>query len=197
MTVRVEALAGDGLQSHLTVLARLRIEVFRDFPYLYDGDDAYERKYLSKLGASAGGIIVGAFDGSAVVGAATGAPLEDQSEEIIKPFADRGEDLAQYFYFGESVLRGSYRGQGIGVRFFELREAQARRLGIPIAVFCAVVRPADHRLRPKPYVPLDDFWRHRGYTPLMGYTCSISWKEEGEAVESPKLMQFWHRRLAP
>ena len=28
-------------------LARLRIEVFRDFPYLYEGDLDYERQYLS------------------------------------------------------------------------------------------------------------------------------------------------------
>lgn len=195
MSVRIETLTGEGLKSHLTDLARLRIEVFRDFPYLYDGDHDYERKYLSKLGASPGGIIVGAFDGDAAVGAATGAPLTDQSPEIIQPFVERGDALSQYFYFGESVLRGTYRGQGIGVRFFELREARARQLGIPNAVFCAVVRPSDHPRRPKPFVPLDDFWRHRGYAPLQGYTCRISWKEEGEDAETPKLMQFWHRRL--
>ena len=195
MSVRIETLTGEGLKSHLTNLARLRIEVFRDYPYLYDGDHDYERKYLSKLGASAGGIIVGAFDGDVAIGAATGAPLADQSPEILQPFVERGDALSQYFYFGESVLRGSYRGQGIGVRFFELREARARQLGIPHAVFCSVVRPVDHPRRPRTYVPLDDFWRHRGYAPLAGYTCRISWKEEGEAKETPKLMQFWHRRL--
>ena len=118
MSARIETLTGEGLKSHLTNLARLRIEVFRDYPYLYDGDHDYERKYLSKLGASAGGIIVGAFDGDVAIGAATGAPLADQSPEILQPFVERGDALSQYFYFGESVLRGSYRGQGIGVRFF-------------------------------------------------------------------------------
>lgn len=197
MSVRIEALTGASLKAHLPALARLRIEVFRDFPYLYDGDLGYEEKYLSKLGASAGGIIVGAFDGESAVGAATGAPLTDQSDEITEPFRMRDEDLGSYFYFGESVLRGTYRGQGIGVKFFDLREAQAKRLGIPNAVFCAVVRAPDHPRRPKPFVPLDEFWRHRGYAPLKDHTCRISWKELDEEEETPKLMQFWHRRLVP
>lgn len=196
MTLRIEPLTGAAVADRLDDLARLRIEVFHDFPYLYDGDPAYERRYLAHLAASPGAVIVGAFDGDVLVGAATGAPLADQDAAITEPFRARGEDLSQYFYFGESVLQRGYRGRGIGVRFFEAREAQARRLGFPIATFCAVVRPDDHPQRPAGHVPLDAFWRKRGYAPLETHFCLISWKEIGEGAETPKRMRFWSRRLS-
>jgi GNAT superfamily N-acetyltransferase len=196
MSIRVEAITGDGLKARLADLARLRIEVFVDYPYLYDGDLDYETKYLTALGASPNAIIAGAFDGDTIVGAATGAPLADQAPEIVAPFRAQGLPISDYFYFGESVLKRGYRGQGIGVTFFELREAQARRVGAKVAIFCSVVRSADHPRRPAGYVPLDTFWTHRGYAPVPGLQCEISWKELGEAMETPKAMQFWQKRLS-
>ena len=140
MSVRVEPLLGARLQAHLLDVARLRIEVFRAFPYLYDGDLDYERKYLAAFAASRDAVIVGAFDGDQIVGASTAAPLATQMDEVTSPFAKRGDDLPSYFYFGESVLRRDYRGQGIGVRFFELREAQARAGRFSVLSDC-VLRP--------------------------------------------------------
>jgi GNAT superfamily N-acetyltransferase len=196
MSIRVEAITGDGLKARLGDLARLRIEVFFDYPYLYDGDLDYETKYLTALGASPNAIIAGAFDGDTIVGAATGAPLGDQAPEIVAPFRAQGLNVSDYFYFGESVLRRGYRGKGIGVRFFELREAQARRVGSKVAIFCSVLRAASHPRRPADYVPLDGFWGHRGYAPVPGLKCQISWKELDETDETPKAMQFWQKRLS-
>jgi len=195
MSLVVEPLTGEALQGHLDDLSRLRIEVFRDYPYLYHGELAYERRYLAGLSTSRNAVIVVASEDGFVVGASTGAPLADQPAEIIAPFREHGDDVGGIFYFGESVLRRSHRGRGIGVRFFDLREAHARRLGFAMTVFCAVIRPEGHPRRPADHVPLDAFWRHRGYAPLSGYQCAISWRELGEDGESPKPMQFWHRRL--
>jgi len=195
MSVRVEAITGDGLKARLGDLARLRIEVFFDYPYLYDGDLDYETTYLTAFGASPDAIIAGAFDGDTIVGAATGAPLAHQAPEIVAPFKAQGLPLSAYFYFGESVLKRGYRGAGIGVRFFDLREAQARRVGAQVAIFCSVLRPATHPRRPADYVPLDAFWTRRGYAPMPGFQCQIRWKELGDASETPKPMQFWQKRL--
>ena len=197
MTIRVDAITGSALQAYLGDLARLRIEVFRDFPYLYDGDLVYEEKYLRAFASSRDAIIAGAFDGDRLVGAATAAPLRGQASEILAPFVEVQIELAPYFYFGESVLRRDYRGRGIGVRFFELREAQARSMGAKIATFCSVVRPGGHPQRPADYMPLDQFWGHRGYAPVDGRVCEMSWKEIGETEATPKRMQFWEKRLQP
>jgi hypothetical protein len=74
-------------------VARLRIAVFRAFPYLYDGDLDYERRYLEPYRSSPGAIVVGAFDGDRLVGAATGTPMEDHAEDFAAAFAGTGMPL--------------------------------------------------------------------------------------------------------
>ncbi|NBO21620.1 MAG: GNAT family N-acetyltransferase, partial [Rhodobacteraceae bacterium] len=46
MTIALRALTGPAVAEVLDDVARLRIAVFRDWPYLYDGDLNYERRYL-------------------------------------------------------------------------------------------------------------------------------------------------------
>lgn len=195
MSIRVRRLIGDELAGRLDDLARLRILVFRDFPYLYDGDVAYEQRYLGRYLAPEA-CLIAAFDGDRVVGAATGTPMAGEADYVTAPFRARGDDLAPLFYFGESVLERGYRGRGIGVAFFNEREAHARNLGrFRRAVFCGVVRPSDHPKRPSDYRPLDDFWRKRGYRPIDGATTRFSWRDIGDAAESEKVMQYWGREL--
>ncbi|MCA1775426.1 MAG: GNAT family N-acetyltransferase, partial [Loktanella sp.] len=79
MSLTVRALTGAALEAALPDVARLRIAVFRDWPYLYDGDLAYEEGYLQSYRDSASAIVVGAFDGDRLVGAATGTPLADHA----------------------------------------------------------------------------------------------------------------------
>jgi GNAT superfamily N-acetyltransferase len=191
----VETLAGEAVEPAIPDLARLRIAVFRDFPYLYDGDLDYERKYLRKFAQLPESTLVVARDGGAIVGASTALPMRKAGDEVIAPFRARGRDPAHYYYFGESVLLPDYRGHGIGVAFFMHREERARALGFRYATFCAVERPADHPRRPKDYVPLDAFWTHRGYAKHPELVAAFSWKEIGEAAETPKTLTFWIRTL--
>jgi len=196
MTVRVAPLTGRDLAQGLPAVARLRIRVFRDWPYLYDGSLAYEEKYLSKLVSAEGAIIVAVLDGERIVGCATAAPLAEVEDEFAEPFRALGRDIARLFYCGESVLLPEYRGRGLGHAFFDHREAQARALGgFTHAAFCAVVRPQDHPLRPKDYVPLDAFWRKRGYAIAVGVVGRFSWKDIDQPAETEKPMQFWMKAL--
>ncbi len=193
--VILKRLTGDELSGALDDLAQLRITVFREWPYLYEGDLDYERRYLAKFAASDGAVIVGAFDDGKLVGAATGAPLSDHFDEFAAPFRRAGLDPKRYFYFGESVLLRPYRGRGIGVRFFEEREAVARAQGYDRVAFCGVVRPDDHPSKPADYVPLDRFWRNRGYRPMAGIASEFPWRDIGDLQETLKPMRFWARDL--
>ena len=196
MNVEVRPLGRDEIASRFDELARLRIVVFRAFPYLYDGDMDYERRYLETYLAAPGAFVCGAFDGDRLVGAATAAPLSEHKAEFAMPFAARGLDVEDFFYFGESVLLPEYRGQGIGVRFFAEREAEARRQGFARCLFSAVIRPDDHPARPAGHVPLDAFWHKRGYARVEGLTTAYSWKDIGDAVETDKPMEYWMRSLS-
>jgi len=193
MSLRVVPLSGDALQDALPDLARLRIAVFRAFPYLYDGDEAYEQHYLRSYRDNRRAILVAAMDQGRIIGAATGMPLADHADAT----QIHGGTLPtpEIFYCAESVLLPDYRGHGIGHRFFDLREAHARQLGFAKSAFCGVIRPQDHPLRPADYAPLDPFWRKRGYTPVPGVTARFSWRDIGAEAETEKPLQFWMREL--
>lgn len=196
MTLSVETLTGDALKSVLPDMARLRIRVFRDWPYLYDGSEDYEREYLAKFVAAKGAVCIVARDGDEVVGVSTASPMAETDEEFILPFKNAGYDISKVFYCGESVLVGDYRGQGIGHKFFEGREAHARKLGgFEISTFCRVVRPDDHPMKPADYRPLDTFWKKRGYAPADGLIAHYAWKDIGVDRETEKPLQFWTRKL--
>ena len=140
---------GAALAPLLPHLARLRVTVFRAWPYLYDGSEAYEAQYLRTYVKAPGAGIAVARDRDEAVGASTCLPMEEASEAVRAPFEAAGLDPADFFYFGESVLLDLYRGRGIGVRFFQLREARAAALGrARFVTFCAVDRPPDHPGRP-------------------------------------------------
>lgn len=194
-TLSVAPIPRADLPAMLAEVARLRIEVFRAWPYLYEGDLAYETAYMRPYLESADAIVVGAWDGDRLVGAATGAPMEDHAADFAAPFAARGTDLSTVFYCAESVLLPAYRGQGVGGRFFDEREVRARALGRDFSAFCAVIRPPDHPARPADYRPLDGFWRARGYAPLDGVVAHYDWRDIGDAAETTKPMQFWGRAL--
>jgi len=190
--IRIQAFCGDDVQLYINALAQLRIEIFREFPYLYDGNMEYEKKYLSTYIASRDSVVVIAFDENNVVGASTAIPLRHETTEVLKPFVENNIDPQDVFYLGESVLRSKYRGQGIGVRFFNEREAHARRLGdFKWFAFCGVDRPVDHSRRPANYKPLDEFWRHRGYVRHPELKAGYRWKDLGDKVETVKPMIFW------
>lgn len=194
MTVTVRPLTGAEIGAALDDLAMLRIKVFAAYPYLYDGDAAYEAEYLAEYAAAADAVLVAAFDGARIVGAATAAPMIHQKAEFREPFAARGLDVDRLFYFGESVLLPEYRGQRIGHAFFDHREAQAKACGASAACFAAVIRAEDHPAKPAGYVPHDAFWTKRGYAVVPGLVTELSWKEHGEEGESLKAMQYWLKR---
>ena len=193
MDVRV--LRGAALDSALEDVARLRIAVFRSYPYLYDGDLDYETRYLDAYRGNDRAILVGAFEGAQLVGASTGTPLEEHADDFAAAFDGRGLELNQIFYCAESVLLPEYRGQGIGHAFFDARENHARALGRCQSVFCSVMRPDGHSKRPADYIPLDRFWRKRGYAPLPGAVAQFRWKDLDQPGETDHSLQFWIRSL--
>lgn len=192
-----EELSGEAVRPYLRELGGLRIAVFREFPYLYDGDLDYEEQYLETYVNSPRSLVVLLRNGGRLVGATTCLPMADESPEFQAPFLAAAFDLNEVFYFGESIILPECRGQRAGHEFFRRREEHARRVGpFRYTAFCAVDRPVDHPVRPEGYVPLDAFWTRMGYAKRPDLRCEFEWKEIGEAEPSFKGMTFWVKEWA-
>lgn len=193
--IDVRALTSAEIDAFTDDVARLRIAIFRDWPYLYDGNLDYEREYVRSYRTTPGALLVGAFDAGILVGASTSTRLEELGPGFAEPLKSVGVRAEDILYGPESVLLPAYRGQGLGHRFFDLREAHARKLGRSHVAFCSVVRSADHPMRPQTYRTNDAFWLGRGYSPLPGVMARFSWKDVGDSAETEKPLQFWMRKL--
>ena len=193
-TIRI--IHGKEIELHLEALAELRIEIFREFPYLYDGSFEYEKNYLKTYVNSPESIAVLVFDGDRMVGASTGLPMEDEIDEFKAPFLQNGYHPDRIFYCGESILKHNYRGQGIYSAFMNNRENHAKQIGrFDTICFCGVVRPNNHPLRPDDYHPLDPIWTKFGYQKYPELTTYYHWKDLDEKTESAKKMVFWLKPL--
>jgi GNAT superfamily N-acetyltransferase len=188
--IEIRRLTGAAILPHLSDVARLRIRVFREFPYLYDGSEKSERKYLESYAASPRSVCVLALEDGEVVGASTGLPLEESDEAFRRPFEAAGIEVSSVFYFGESVLDRAHRGQGIGHRFFDEREAHAADLGFTITAFCAVERSEDHPMKPADYRSNDAFWSKRGYVLRPDLKARLSWQQVDSPDEVENVLAF-------
>jgi len=210
--VRIEVVTGEAIGRVLDAVAELRLCVFAEWPYLYEGTAAQERDYLSALSRSRGSVCVVAMDegeagGGRGVGASTAMPMGDEHEAFAKPFVEAGIDPTSVFYLAESVLRPAYRRLGIGRAFFAEREAHGRRLderrraegvaGFDWLAFCAVDRPSDHPLRPGDYRELGPWWRSLGYERREGLTAHFAWKDVDRPEETRKPLTYWLKPMHP
>lgn len=191
--ITISTHTGEAARPFLTEIALLRIAVFREFPYLYEGSLEYEMQYLNDYLSSKNSLIVLATHGSGIIGASTGIPLVEADTDFREPVEAAGFDPCEVFYFGESVLLPEFRGRGLGHRFFDQRESHASNLGFQRTGFFSVIRADDHPLKPHGYRPLDTFWQNRGYARQHSIIARFPWKQLGEAQASLHKLVFWMR----
>jgi len=184
-------LHGAALSPYLDQLGQLRISVFADYPYLYEGSLEYEKEYLKVYLREPESLTVGLVQDGKWIGATTAIPLKAETKAIQKPFLEAGIPIDDVFYFGESVLLPNYRGRGFGHLFFDERERFAQEKGYSLTAFCSVIRPDDHPLKPAGYRSNEAFWTKRGYTQRSDLRCHMSWLDKGETLETEKQLEFW------
>jgi GNAT superfamily N-acetyltransferase len=199
VSVSTRVVVGTEIAEFIDDLARLRIEVFRVFPYLYQGDVENERRYLANYAANPHSVVVLAIDSSTtalpIIGAATAMPITSHGDNVAASLTAAGIDPGHVFYFGESVLLAAYRKRGIGHAFFDHRQAAAKRCGFSIAAFCAVDRGDNHPATPPDYVPHDRFWSGHGFVRRPDLVTYMEWRDVGDAGLSRKPLVFWLKQL--
>jgi GNAT superfamily N-acetyltransferase len=194
--IHVRSLIGPSLATYLHSIAKLRMDVFREYPFLEEPDLSLETSRLKCYMTSKEAIGVLIFDATILVGVSLGIPLSLERAEIQKPFLDRQIDLSTYYYFAESVLLKPYRNRGIGHHFFDVREVHVKSLKkYKHICFFDPIRPEIDLYKPADYLPLHDFWRKRGYTHCPDLKCQLVWKGRDDEKACPKTLTFWIKDL--
>jgi GNAT superfamily N-acetyltransferase len=193
--IHVRAFVGPALKTYLHSVAKLRCSVLREYPYLAEPDLFRETNYLRKLASCKESIGVLVFDNTTIIGASFGIPLT-MLDEFKKPFTEKQLDPNNYYFFSESTLLKNYRGRGIGHHLFDMREAHVRHLKkYKHICFCMPISLEKDPRRPTDDMPLNDFWRKRGYVHYPDIRCQVFWKKIGESEPSENTMTFWIKDL--
>jgi GNAT superfamily N-acetyltransferase len=191
---KVTVLRGSAIRPQLLDIAALRMRIFREWPYCYDGTLDYERDYLSELASDQRSAVVLVSTAQRILGCSTCMPMESAHRAFKNAVRPLGVPLNQVCYFGESVLDSGWRGRGFGRQFFTIREQIAAELGRKLISFCAVERSEDDPRRPADFKSLEPMWTRFGYqkTDLI---CHFHWRELGNMDESEQQMRFWTKPL--
>ncbi len=193
--IREQLLTGTAIADVLDDLATLRLDIFPEYPYLYQGLREDELKYLVTYAEAPDACAILANDGLTVIGAATGMPLVHEDAQMLDAFAGTTFPLNEIYYVGELLFRPAYRNCGLGQKLLDRLEHYIQSLGSYRKLTCAtVVRPEDHSLRPCDYIPITRFLARAGFARLSGVTTSFMWLET-DGVKRDHLMQFWIKDL--
>jgi hypothetical protein len=194
--IKIRTLTGAGIKTYIPSIVKVRNEVLKQYPYLRVGHTEEDTQYFKCLCQSKDSIAVLVFDGPKIVGVSTGTPLDEHPASLQKIFLEKHLDPAEFYYFGVCTLLGPYRGRGIAHHFFDLREEHAKHLKRFNKICLSnVIRPKNHHQKPKDYVPLDSFWKKRGYVERKDLIGKLAWCEIDEKTPSPKPLMFWVKDL--
>lgn len=158
--IHVRSFSGAGIKPYVHSIVKLRHEVLRDYPYFEELNPHREMDYLRQICSCKEAISVLIFNHTTLVGVAFGYPLSLESPELREPFEKQQRTIDSYYFLGDPTLLKSYRSRGIGHHFFDARESFASQL--PQFKHLCFYSPVTTS-HPTDYIPMDDFWRKRGY----------------------------------
>ncbi|MBS0647776.1 MAG: GNAT family N-acetyltransferase [Verrucomicrobia bacterium] len=177
-SVSLQVLKGAEIQPYINIIAELRLLIFREYPYLYEGNFQDERNYLKMYYQSEKSFVILALDGKKIIGTATGVSFDRTPPEFRKTFSKNKIPIEGIFYSGELILLKEYRNKGIGSRLYEELEKLIRGKYKKIAI-CELTKTKKDPKRPKDYVPSDIFWSKKGFIRYRQLTMYTPWKEIG------------------
>ena len=195
MDISERLLQGSQIQEYLDQIAQLRLTIFKEYPYLYDGRLKDELVYLQHFANHAETIAIIASCGNQLAGAVTAIPLQFESEELTSPFAVTPYPVERVMYVGELLFYPDYRNKGLGTRLLSRIEQHTLTWNnYEYLTSATVMRPEDHSCRPEGYVPIERFLQRNRFDKLPGVTSHFTWKEI-DGTRRDHEMQFWIKAL--
>jgi GNAT superfamily N-acetyltransferase len=187
----MEIIRGQEIENYIDHLGRFRIEIFREYPYLYDGSIEYERVYLSRYSLNPESLLLILQDDRGIIGACTGMPLTGEDFEFQNAFV--GENKDEIYYIGEVMLRADSRGQGLGSSLLSTALSLIDFSRFKKVSLCTVDRGLNHSRRPRNFCPPDYLWEKYGFVKSDNLLTYLAWKDIGDEIETHKPLNIWFK----
>lgn len=186
-------------QEEIEFIAQSRIQAYREYPYLYEGnlqEEIAHIKWFFSLPRSAAAF---AYDGTKLIGVIIGTSFKDFDEHFkgsVDRFKKAQLDPEEYYYFTDIIISPAYRGRGIAKRLSKLIEDHAKDLGYK-AGCCVNESHEKHPLKPSDYKGLDVAFANAGYRKLP-VTLTFNWQTrvaDGRSQDMDHILVYWIKRF--
>jgi hypothetical protein len=200
MGIIIEIYTGEDSKDYIDILSKLRIDAFKEYPYLYDGEFEYEKNYVHGYVTNKMGMIaIAKVDGN-LAGVSTGIPLISESEIVSdaqKVFSQNNINIEDYYYYGEIIILPQFRGRGITTMLYSAQDNLVRQWGFKHVCILTVVRENDHPLKPNNYKSPDDIWKRLGFF-KNNLTTNYHWptiQADKSVIDTKNTLEFWIKPL--
>lgn len=193
----VMARAQETMSERFQDIAHMRLTLFKEFPYLYEGDEEGEREYLESYFNADTACLILLYDQGEIVGFSSGVGLHEEMPDIQKPFARHGLNTQDYYYVGEVMLKAPYQKKGLTKIFQEhhnwhIQNLKARGEGnFSKLTLMTVVRPDDHPLYPEGYEPIDGILNHFGFQKSDTLFVHLPWSQVDQEEVVDHTLNIW------
>ncbi len=190
-SLKIECLSALEAKKYISDFARLRINVFREYPYFYEGSLEYEKAYLGEYFLCNDFYALAFFDGERICGMGTLIPLESSFAEIKELFAKLKLDAKDYLYFGEVILEAPYRGKKLLPIFMAEAFKVARKLGLSKIAYMSIVSSKSDKLRPANYRDSNAIMQKHGTRLIENSEMTFSYKSALSGQDEAHTMQCY------
>ena len=187
----MQIIRGPEIENHIDDLGRFRIKIFREYPYLYDGNIEFERVYLDPYSRNPESLLLILQDARGIIGACTGTPLTGEDNDFQNAFV--GENKDEIYYIGAVILRADSRGQKLGSRLLSTALSLIDMKRFKKTSLCTVDRGLNHPRRPGNYCPPDYLWEKYGFVKSTNLLAYLAWTDIGQKIETQKPMNIWFK----
>lgn len=183
--IRIETLKGNEITPYYDEMIHFCHQIYRSYPYFYNGEDSEYAAYLKAYSQSNETIICLAFDDQEMVGLAIGTPMSKTRALYQQVLLEKGYDISSFFYLGEFGLKPSYWGMGIEDSLYSHIEQFAKAEGVYEKIGCWEIKSEFHAFPPSPsYTLTKEFLEKVGFTYHPDLNFQICWTHVGDIHET-------------
>jgi ribosomal protein S18 acetylase RimI-like enzyme len=166
LSTTIDIFVGKETAKYIDIVSEWRIKLFREYPYLYVGDIEYEKKYMQGHATDKQAMIAIAKVDGMLAGFSTGFPLISDSEivaDVKKLVSQAGDDIADYYYYGEIMVLPEFRGRGLASMLYTAQDNLIKSWEFKHVCISTVVQEENHPLKPAGYKSTEGMFEHMGF----------------------------------